>query len=383
LAWRVGDAQYNRNTWAVSPLDSNGGWTELDLGTITVPPVLAGAQQWDGRIEAMASTGTVTVDVDYVSLIPTTDGYGRARGTFTYTAPAVTGYDDFESLASGTVLNGRSATTGGTWATSGATTDFAGVIVSSNHLVQRSTNADSGNRYAILGSTSYTNTAVRVGTSVSASPSTGDIQRGAVARWVDSSNYLSFAYWNSSVGSCTARLTITVGGTATEQQATLPPLGNVVLRLIAYASGLAIGQVLNEYGSLLAQIQVYSSQLATGGTLATGKPGFFDRSTAGGSIVRYYDPFSSGTPTGDPSVLFSGQSMEIRHDDVIREDSGGTFYGQVRPYRGTRFYVPPGIGRWALAARRADRDVAPATNVTDATNVQFGITPQYLVIPRA
>lgn len=386
LAWRVGDSQYTRNTWAAVPSSVTAGWVELDLGTITVPPVLAGTQQWDGRVEVMSASGTATVDIDYLSLIPATDGYGRARATFTYQPGAIVGYDDFESLSAGTVLNGRSATTGGTWATSGATTDFVGNNFSTNKLVTRSTNADSGYRYAILGSTNYTNIEVAVGTNVSASPNTNTIDRMVIARWTDSSNFFALSYSNAGPGGGVpfAQLVTTVSGVGTQNRLVeLPQFGWVTLRLIVYASGLAIGQLLNQSGGLIAQMQHYSSVLATGGALATGKPGFADHSGAGGSVVRYYDPFTAATPTGDPSVLFSGQNMEFRHDDVIRQDAGGTFYGRVPSYRGTRVYMPPGEGRFAVAARRQDRDLAGADNVVDPTSFVVATTPQYLVIPRA
>ena len=117
------------------------------------------------------------------------------------------------------------------------------------------------------------------------------------------------------------------------------------------------------------------------GALASGKAGFMDQATS--ASTRYYDPVAVSVPDTDPSVLYSGRSMVVRHDDTVREDAAGVgAFGRVRPYRGSRFHVPPGLGRFAVTARRLDRDLAGADWVTDATSVQVGVTPQYLVVPR-
>jgi hypothetical protein len=88
------------------------------------------------------------------------------------------------------------------------------------------------------------------------------------------------------------------------------------------------------------------------------------------------------TPAVEPIVLNSAQSMQFRHDGVIRYDSGGTFVGQPPSYRGSRVTFPPGVSRVAVAGRRVNLDSAVDDNVTDSTTVQVGTRDRGLVVPR-
>jgi hypothetical protein len=133
---------------------------------------------------------------------------------------------------------------------------------------------------------------------------------------------------------------------------------------------------------LLASLEGQSSSLATGGTLATGKPGIYDIKTGAGNSGHWYDDFTVSIPPAENVALYpSGRTLEIRHDDVIRQDSTGTYYGRPT-YRGTRFLVPPGASRLAVKARRNDVETAPDATVTDSTGVQVGYRTRGLVVPR-
>jgi hypothetical protein len=157
----------------------------------------------------------------------------------------------------------------------------------------------------------------------------------------------------------------------------------VRLRLLVYTSGLAICQLLDTTtGALLGMCNGVSTLLATGGTLATGKPGVIDTNFQFTTPpTRTYDNFTAATPDAFPPVLNSGQALQFRHDGTIRSSSGGT-YGEPE-YRGSRFLVPPGTSRVAVAARRYDLAANLADNVTDSTSVQVGVRTRGLVVPRA
>lgn len=124
LNWQEGSGSFRPNPWAAPAVA--GGFSEIDLGLIAIPPKVLGTQRWTGRIEAYTTAPGDTVDIDVLWLVPAGEGYGVARGIYTYQPGALVGRDEFTGATS--TLNGRSAPSGGTWATSGATTDFdAGV----------------------------------------------------------------------------------------------------------------------------------------------------------------------------------------------------------------------------------------------------------------
>jgi hypothetical protein len=131
-----------------------------------------------------------------------------------------------------------------------------------------------------------------------------------------------------------------------------------------------------------ATVESTLTQLATGGTLASGKSGIYDYNEQAG-ITRYYDNFAVYTPTAEPIVVYSGRNMQVRHDDTIRQDSTGTYTGWPQSYRGSRFLVPTGTSRVMVKAKRNDVDVDQDANVTDATQIQIAYTPRGLAVPRS
>lgn len=394
LSWRAGDGPYNANAWAKSPSSVDGQWAEVYLGTITVPEAVLATQRWDGKIEAFEDAPyTATpgaLDVDYIRLTPVKDGAGRSVANYVYNpGTALLAYDQFTSITAGTALNSRAAPSGGSWATSGATTDFAAADHTvGGELEARSTTADTGQgRFAILGSTNIAACEVSFVTALSAQPdfSSGQLNQGVIARWTDSSNYC--VLWLSRTTTYHALFITTFVASGISllctTYLTAPPSGTF-MRLIVYATGFAVGQLTDTAGNPLAQVTGYSSALATGGALASGKPGFADFTayTGGSTTTRYYDNFQVSTPSPEPVVLNSTRSMQFRYDGVIRYDSGGTFLGQPPSYRGSRVTFPPGTSRVAVAARRVNLDVAVDDNVVDSTSVMVGTRDRGLVVPR-
>lgn len=394
LSWRAGDGPYNANAWAKSPSSAEGHWAEVYLGTITVPEAVLPTQRWDGKIEAFEDAPyTATpgaLDVDYVRLVPVKDGAGRSVANYIYNpGTALLAYDQFTGITLGTALNARAAPSGGSWATSGATSDFAAEDhVTGGEVEQRNTTSDSGlGRFAILGSSNYANMEVGYVTALTKEPdfTAGQLAQGVIARYVDSSNYLTLWLVRTTTYH-SLHISATIAGTPTPfaQKYLLAPWGGVFLNLTVYATGFAVGRMTDTAGNPLAQVSGYHSSLATGGTLDDGKPGIVDyASWTGGSVTaRFYDNFQVSTPNPEPVVINSTRSMQFRHDGVIRYDSGGTFLGQPPSYRGSRVTFPPGTSRVAVAARRVNLDVAADDNVVDSTSVLIATRDRGLVVPR-
>jgi hypothetical protein len=155
------------------------------------------------------------------------------------------------------------------------------------------------------------------------------------------------------------------------------------VRLIVYTSGLAVAQVLDLSGVLLATASGTASTLATGGTLASGRSGIIDTNFQYTTPpLRAYDNFVAAVPDAFPPVIYSGQSIQFRHDAALRTNSGGTLYGGPHSYRGGKFMVPPGLSRVGVAARRGDLAADAADVVTDSTTIQVAYRTRGLVIPR-
>jgi hypothetical protein len=394
LAWRAGDGDYIANdsvnvTW-------DGRFGEIDLGLVTIPPASAGTQSWDGRVEAYSSTSGDIFEADYLMLIPVEAGYGKSVASYTYSAGVITGRDSFTGMVGS--LNARVADAGGTWATSGSATDWTygpGLNGVAQVAIGRATATDASPRFGILGSSNFTDvevtsTILRVATGTSS-------DRGVIARWTDSSNYLRGTLAAVSVlGVETRTLAITsrVAGTDSVLASVTVPSSAATngvyyqIRLLAFASGRTILALLDASGiSTLASVDTTSTVLATGGTLATGKPGIYDYNP-GTAISRIYDTIGVATPAAEPIALFSGRKLEVRHNSVERESSAGGTWGRPQSSRGrNRFWVQP-----AGTADRTTRVVAKASrndlrsgaddNLSDQIKLEATVTPRCSVIPR-
>jgi hypothetical protein len=350
--------------------------------------VTLGTQRWTGQVEVQGDATTPgTVALDYLILVPQADGYGKSRAAWSYSSGVLVAYDTFTTTTAGNALNTRVAPLGGTWATSGDATDFVfsdnfsgtdGIESLSRTVVVSETTG----RFAILGATNYTDSQI----DARARFILNNTEQALILRWVDASNFLRLKV-NSATGVVT--LEQVVAGTpttlATPATGTLGTFTQLTFRfrLIAYASGLAIVTVtsddgLTSYGSA----QAVSTALATGGVLATGKPGIGSRSTSAVSSNHHWDDIAVTTPATEPMVIYSGRNMQVRYDDTLRQDSTATYYGRTPSYRGSRFLVPVGTSRVLVKARRNDIETSLDDQVTDALQIQIGWTPRGLAVPR-
>lgn len=372
------------------------GWNLVDLGLVSIPTAPFGTQRWTGQIEAYSTaTGGETLDIDILQLVPA-EKFGRASSPYAYTAGVLTSYDDFTGETAGTALGTMSAPSSGTpaWATSGVATDFLATDGPGlEESVSRSTTVDaSAVRRGILGSLTYTD--VEVGVRFQWSALDDSVESHVLARYVDSSNYLSLYAWSDQAldGSTVTRLwmDVVVANVVVDQAAVDIPVSALSwykLRVIAYASGRAIGTLSSDGGAVLQQLDVMSTALATGGALAGGKPGLADMGQ-GAAVTRYYNGFYRAIPAAEPTACYSGQSIEFRHDGTFRDDATGTYAGSPPQYIGpSGFFVPPAgdadrASRIAVIARRNNIETLPDNNIADSTTAQLLVTPRFLAIPR-
>jgi hypothetical protein len=384
LSWQDGDGPLRSNAYTTTPL--NAAWVEVDLGIITTTTALSGTQKWLGRIDAYSTVVGETLDVDYIYLVPAQEGYGEARGIYSYTPGVQVARDEFTGRAAALALNTLVAPSGGTWATSGVATDFvaADAPASTDETMSRSTaTVEASPRFAILGATNYTDVEAGVDNNRTGS---GYANCTVIARWVDSSNYLTaiLGVFGFTIVAWVAGVAVS---TAVESYTT-PSSAWHSLRLIAFTSGTAIATVLDAGGAVIRTVQIQHSSIATGGALATGKPGFSDQSTLGVSpSVRYFDNFYVATPAPEAVVVYSGRTGTFASTYAQRQDSTGTYAGDVPGYRGTRFYVPPAGTRTrktriAVVARRNDIVVAQDDQIADSTTISALVTPRYVNVPR-
>lgn len=382
LSWQDGEGPVRSNTWTQAPM--NAAWVEVDLGIITTSTAITGTQKWLGRIDAYSTAVGETLDVDYMYLIPAQEGYGEARGVYSYVPGVQVARDEFTGRAASTALNTLVAPSGGTWATSGVATDFTATDapLSTDETMQRATSAEASPRFAILGATSYTD--IEVG--VDFYRLLNDYQEnGVIARWTDSSNYLRFKVTRTYI-IIDSVVAAAVVATKSVPSLTVTHGAWYSLRLVVFASGSAIGTILDSGGGTIASVQLQHSSIATGGTLATGKPGFMDQCISL-SGARYYDNFYVATPAAEPIVVYSGRTATLASTYAQRQDSTGTYAGDVPGYRGNRFYVQPAgtrsrKARIAAVVRRNDIVLNTDDQIADSTTIQALVTPRYVNVPR-
>lgn len=383
LAYRTADGPYSYTPWLTPIVEDD--FCEVAFGVITIPVVRAGAQQWDGRIEAYSAVIGDTLDVDYLEMLPA-ERWGKARGEYTYQAGLLVARDEFTGATPASALAARVAPLGGTWANNGAGADFVAVAAPSatDLTMTRTSVSDSTYEVETLGSVDYTN--IEVG--VDAYHTGGHCASAVMARWSASTTYVSLEFGPSSlgVGQSVVGLSAVVG--AVQATDTVYPFPMVFakwyrLRLIVFASGIAHGFLIDrDSNAILLALTVAHSSMATGGGVATGKPAFGDANFFAGAGTRYYDNFYAATPATEPVAINAARALEVRYDRCERLSSNGLTYGQPASYTGSRAYVPCAgnsnrVSRVWAKARRNDIDTSADTNVTDNIALAVSLRPRY------
>lgn len=374
MTWKEGDGPLRSNDY-VSPLVV-AGWCEVDLGTVSIPEKTLGTQRWTGQVEAYSEAAGDTLDIDYLLFLPTAEGYGKARTPAALQAPtSFSARDEFDQVAGN--LNAKLLPAGGTWTTSGDATDLA--VEATGHTVQRSTTADVAGRTAVGGGTSLTDTLASIDFKWSALPSTSM----ASILWARSVHARAYV---QAFSSTSQQFVIAVDTTTLAFRNVNLTAGSwYTLRLLVLANGMIAGS-LAPVGSVGFTLASSDPRFATGGAYAAGAVSFQDSNVSATANTRNYDNFWAAVPVAD-AVVFSGRAAEIRHNEAIRQDSTGTYYGPIQTYRGSRFLLPCAgsanrTARLAVKARRVDIELAQDDQIADSTTVQVRYTPRFLAIPR-
>ena len=398
LEWGEGD--YLRPTTNAAtdiPTTPSDVWRLVDMGIVTLRQVHTGTQQWEGRILAKSTSAGDDLYIDYLMLVPLDEGSGIASAVTRSVTPTSYGViDQFTSTTAGSNLNARVAPTGGTWATSGGATDLQFSDAIGEELV-RSVGTDvigSDGRYALVGSTNYTN--VEVSTRIywtGTYAATAQGRKAIIARWTNSSNYLRGALihqYTTSLQPLRLEVTQTVSGTAaiittySFPTTVLSASTWYTLRLRVLSNGTVYLAIEDSAGTVIRETEGASPiALATGGTLATGLVGLYDFSSAAG-MTRYYDDVFAFVPVPDAAV-FPSQSLEVRHDRVTRENTAGGVWSTVSSYTGDYLYVPPS-GAEARTARMIvkylrNEPLSGIDSSIDDISAKLFVTPRYLSLP--
>ena len=353
----------------------------LDLGLVD----LTGGQ-WEGRVVAASTVGGDKLRIDWLALVPA-ERSGEASGV--QQLASTNGFlaqDGFDQ-ASGN-LDTKVLPTTGTWATSGATTDFT--VDTTTHAAKR---VASGIRYALAGASTPTATLVsaRVSGTLTGGSTLDDFSFGGVlGRWTDASNHLALLATSGALADAWiwALLKVVGGSSAFMGWGTVPftaypaatPLRISLFALPDGTAAVHIGQAGRP------EVEVYrvpDADIGVGGTLASGQAGIVHRSPSGSSTV-FVDDFELSVPALD-AAAFASREIEIAADGVWRQDSAGTLWTPVSRHDGDGLLVPPAGAegrstRFFVKLSRGMPQIGIDGGIDDVS-AQLFLTPRYLVVP--
>lgn len=124
-SYKVGDGPFQALEWK-QPTVINA-FSEIDIGEATLDRLLKGTQKSEIRIELKSLGANSAVDLDYLSLLPTGKGYGKARGLASDDPNNLLAYDEADQAA-GNLTGGYTANN-----ISAITVANPGVITSTAH----------------------------------------------------------------------------------------------------------------------------------------------------------------------------------------------------------------------------------------------------------
>lgn len=397
LSWRVAEGPFTAERWVALP--GANDFYDLDLEAITIAEVPSGTHSWEGYIEAYATSGTPTLDVDNVEVLPA-EVYTKARAPLaakSLVTPSVgfTAADEFDQTA-GNLDAPKAARIGGNWAEAVRTGANGFQVETTGKTAQRTTVSDAdGNSgsYATVGST-VAACGVQVDLKFAVPGQPGSRRLGLLARYVDSNNWLMGVLNPHSLGLDTVlgRLEVykRVSGTVTQITTTPPHLFFGIrdtwhrLLLTADARGnWALYWNLAPNSPVLA-LSGNDPVLATGGTLDDGKLGIYDAHPTATADTRNYDNFAGWALEVD-HVIHSGRKAKLLSNANQRQNSDGTRYGKVPVSEGQYLRIPPstraGIeSRLAIKRRRLDVDGGlPNRGLTDGATVDLTVTERVVL----
>ena len=333
--WDVGDLVNPVENDAVR-LPGATNFFMVDYGEVRLDPAPVGTHRWQGQIHARGDAGAENFSVDKLWLQPLDEGAGKLTAPLNTVQGVTTFSARSEFNTESGAINGDAAAVGGNWASSGDATDVSvGSGVATR--VEVSDADQYTGRYVASGVSAMTSQVVQADLKWST---------GLAADGIMSSGVLA-RFGATSADCVTARLTTVRIGSASSTQLNLDKRASSVttnLWTSAAFSSFAInsyytirvgifanGYWFLDWGLQGAASRVASGQddaFATGGSLASGKPGFYDSNTATTAVTRTYDNFSAWAPVAD-AVMFASQSAQLTTDGIFREDSTGASYGPV------------------------------------------------------
>lgn len=398
LAWKVGDGPVDRSApWVNVP--SSADWFDLELDTINIGELPTG-HSWTPYIEAYATSGTPTVDVDFLGLLPA-QRYGRGRSPLVFGTPAsFSGRDEFDQTAGALSAKQMPVPSGaaGVWAGAGDTDDFQ--VDATSHYAYRAINGDSSElngRYAIAGTTTFTNVLVGVDFShdIMTLAASQALRQGVFARYVDVNNWLMAFTRILAVGSTSWAYTVNVSKRVSGTETFLKSVTTYIhspsgpyftIWLQTDTAGRFFVWLISRGGAIGSPILVGSdTALATGGSLASGKNGFYHARWGTSNVgIGGYDNFVVAVPSTDVAIN-SGQSARFLHDIALRENAAGTSEGRVPLFDGKHLTLQPATratrkSRIVVKARRFDVDSGlPDSGTADNLTGDLTCTPRVLL----
>ena len=384
--WTAGDGRvWTQNAEQAIPSAVEGVWRLADLGMVSIAKAAAGTQRWELRLLAKSTVSGDDVHVDWLMLVPASEGSGVASGV-----QAAVDYSSFQARdefnQSAGALAGKTPDTGGNWAGAGDTDDFN---VSGSGTVTRTVLTDTATNLSNARLATMATPASLAGLWAAVDQSTSTynttVKHGLLLRYVDTSNFLAIVAWYFVYGvyvDIIQRLSgnETLVGTG---YWTLNPTLQYRLIGAVNADGTVTAYV-QQGGDPVPTAEGYSPDLAGGGTLDDGKVGLIDWATGGSATTRtYYGLYVYGV-TADYAIPAS-QSLEIRHDRVIREDAGGTLWQPPSSYKGDYLLVPPAgregrSVRWIAKASRGPIGTGADSGIDDIS-ARLTYVPRFLVVP--
>jgi hypothetical protein len=400
LSWGIGDSQYVTLN-DVKQLSSTSSFYIVDLGEISLRAAPVGTHWWRGVISARSATSAQDIYIDRIWFVPVDEAYCQLSAPPVVVAgqSPVVAWDTFDTLGNGATLDGREAPLGGTWNTyaiggGGSATDFNG---NPNGQIQRGTTADgyAGQTYGRLAiavdAGPFTDTEVGGQFYTNGFPTgNGELQPAVIARYVDTNNMLKFGFWR--YGFPFMVLYMVVGGTSyplgTLQVLELPNQW-LDIKLKVSVNGTAIGTVALAGGQPLYTVTGWSAQLATGGTLATGRVGLQDYNGSAIAYTRYYDNFYAIDPTAEAkkdAVMFGSGSVYVQYNGHWRGSASGGAGVPVPRQVGDLPRVPPSgmearpVEMVAIVTR-GDLESVPDSAAADGVSLVPYYRPAYLTRP--
>lgn len=330
--WGVGDLSNCQTGASVTP-QGIGDVTLVSLGTVIIPEVKTGTQNWGGFIEVKtnSTTATPTLDVQDILLFPVELSFASTAVPAASSAGTLLMNDNFSAISG--VITGDTSTSGHVWATMGGHTDaddFTQTAAPANTVIRTAvsdTNTDVRyGRGVILGA--GTPTDVRVSVDISISRAQSNLRCGVIARFTDNDNFVC-AFLDHTTGY--AQVSFVLAGTwfnDAEVWIGGPLASSLCLEI--HSSGL---WSLARNGNLVAS--GVETAFASG-TLASGKSGLYDWYWDSPAVTRTYSNFTVSIPTAESAVQHPGRGLTFGNG-IIRESAAGGTWGpapnqvQARP----------------------------------------------------